>query len=151
MSKFKPTALKIIEGNLGKRPLNKNEPKPKPITPGCPKWIMPEAKAEWKRVVPELERMGLLTIVDRAGLIGYCQSWARYVEAEKYLSKNSTTYMTDKGNVIQVPQVAIARNCLKICQSFMQEFGLTPSARGRMSLPGGENEEDPLEELFSNS
>jgi len=26
--KPKPTALKIIEGNPGKRPLNKNEPKP---------------------------------------------------------------------------------------------------------------------------
>ena len=150
MSKFKPTSLKVLEGNPGKRPLNKNEPKPKPITPRCPTWIIAEAKREWKRVVPELERLGLLTCVDRAALTGYCQSWARYVEAENYLKKNATTFETDKGYIMQVPQVAIAQKYLKICQSFMADFGLTPSARGRIALPGGE-EEDPLEELFNNS
>lgn len=34
--KPKPTNLKILEGNPGKRPLNLNEPKPIPIAPECP-------------------------------------------------------------------------------------------------------------------
>lgn len=147
MSKFKPTVLKVIEGNPGKRPLNYYEPLPRPIIPSCPKWILPEAKAEWKRVVPELNRLGLLTCVDRAALIGYCQSWARYVEAEKFLKDNATTFETDKGYIQQVPQVGIAQKYLKLCYTFMTEFGLTPSARGRMSLPSGEDE-DPMEKLF---
>jgi len=151
MSKFKPTALKILEGNPGKRPLNLNEPKPKPITPNCPRWLLPEAKKEWKRVVPELERLGLLTCVDGAALAGYCQSWARYVEAEKYLSSHSTAFETQSGYMQQVPQVSIAQKYLKICQSFMAEFGLTPSSRGRMSLPNKKEEDDPLEELLRSS
>lgn len=32
----KPTAIKELEGNPGKRPLNKNEPKPKQTAPKCP-------------------------------------------------------------------------------------------------------------------
>jgi phage terminase small subunit len=48
--KPKPTELKIIEGNPGKRPLNKNEPRPPRLSPQCPNWLLPEAKKEWKRL-----------------------------------------------------------------------------------------------------
>ena len=75
--KPRPTHLKILEGNPGKRSLTKNEPKPRPVNPTQPDWLLREAKAEWRRVVPELERMGLLTTVDRAALATYCQAWAR--------------------------------------------------------------------------
>ena len=44
-----PTAIKELEGNPGKRPLNKNEPKPTKKAPPCPKWLEPEAKKEWHR------------------------------------------------------------------------------------------------------
>lgn len=150
MNHPKPTALKLLEGNRGKRKLNKSEPKPDNTEPKCPKWLLPEAKKEWKRVVPELSRLGLLTKIDGAALIGYCQSWARYVEAEKYLSdpKNDTVFITDNGYIQQVPQVSIAQKYLNICRSFMIEFGMTPSSRGRMSLSPGKEEEDPMEELF---
>ena len=81
--KPKPTALKIFEGNPGQRRLNLHEPKPTPGAPTCPGWLSREAKAEWKRVVPELERLGMLAKIDRAELAAYCQSWAEYVEAAK--------------------------------------------------------------------
>ena len=62
----KPTAVKELEGNPGKRPLNKNEPKPKQTAPKCPSWLEPDAKKEWRRLSKELESMGLLTEVDMA-------------------------------------------------------------------------------------
>lgn len=150
MNPPKPVALKILEGNRGKRPLNMNEPKPDKTLPKCPKWLLPEAKKEWKRVVPELSRLGLLTKVDGAALIGYCQSWARYVEAEKYLSdeKHDTVFVTDNGYMQQVPHISISQKYLSICKSFMAEFGLTPSSRGRMVLPSSPEEDDPMERLF---
>jgi P27 family predicted phage terminase small subunit len=147
MNPAKPTALKILEGNPGKRPLNLNEPKPKKAKPECPDWLEDEAKKEWFRIVPELERLGLLTVVDIAALIGYCQSWARYIEAEKYLSENDTVFVTDKGYMGQVPQVAMAQKYLKLCQSFMIQFGLTPSSRVKISVP--EEDEDPMAKLFN--
>ena len=36
--KPKPTAVKQLEGNPGKRQLNANEPKPAARAPSCPKW-----------------------------------------------------------------------------------------------------------------
>lgn len=45
--KPKPIAIKELEGNPGKRPLNDAEPKPVRKAPPCPKWLEPEAKKEW--------------------------------------------------------------------------------------------------------
>ena len=48
--KPKPTALKKLEGNPGKRKLNTKEPVPAKGMPEGPKWLLPEAKEEWKRL-----------------------------------------------------------------------------------------------------
>ena len=52
--KPKPTALKKLEGNPGKRKLNAKEPVPAKGMPDCPKWLLPEAKEEWKRLCQKL-------------------------------------------------------------------------------------------------
>ncbi len=44
--KPKPTAAKKLEGNPGKRKLNKKESVPAKGMPACPDWSMPEAKKE---------------------------------------------------------------------------------------------------------
>ena len=46
--KPKPTAVKKLEGNPGKRKLNTKEPIPAKGMPACPDWLMPEAKKEWE-------------------------------------------------------------------------------------------------------
>ena len=74
--KPKPTALKVLEGNPGGRPLNPNEPKPAKKAPRCPAWLEDEAKKEWKRMGKTLEQMGLLTEMDMAAFAGYCQAYA---------------------------------------------------------------------------
>jgi len=160
MSNFKPTALKILEGNPGKRPLNLNEPKPRPIPPKCPKWLSKKAKEEWKRTAPILERIGLLTEADRTTFILYCQTYAKWEEAEQFLKEKGTTYAYPKkdkdGNTIAVyiapyPQVAIARQCADQLIKLSAMFGFDPSSRGRMSIPGRDEEDDPLEELLRSS
>ena len=42
--KSKPTAVKVLEGNPGKRSLNTGEPKPEKKAPRCPAWLEDEAK-----------------------------------------------------------------------------------------------------------
>jgi len=145
--KPKPTALKILEGNPGKRPLNLNEPKPLRIAPKCPDWLLEEAKKEWKRFTPELERLGLLTRIDRVAFIGYCQNYAIYIETEKYLKENGRVMKTKSGAIKTRPEVYIANNALKFVRSFASEFGLTPSSRGRIYLPDL-NIEDELDSFY---
>ena len=64
--KPKPTAMKELEGNPGKHPLNTSEPKPNKKAPACPKWLEPEAKKEWRRLAKQMEAIGILTEVDMA-------------------------------------------------------------------------------------
>ncbi len=140
----KPTHLKVLAGNPGKRPINEDEPKPKPIAPKCPSWLDKEAKKEWKRVAPELERLGLLTQVDGAALAAYCQAYSRWKQAEEVLSKHGLVFKTPNGYIQQLPQVAIAQKYARIMREFCHEFGLTPSSRSGMKLPSG-GEEDEFE------
>ena len=45
--KPKPTALKKLEGNPGKRKLNTKEPIPAKGMPNCPEWLLPEQQTPW--------------------------------------------------------------------------------------------------------
>jgi P27 family predicted phage terminase small subunit len=139
-----PTQLHIIHGNPGKRPLNKNEPKPKPGRPTCPAHLSKEAKKEWKRIVPELEKLGLLTKIDRTELAMYCQAYGRWVEAEKIVYEKGTLYKTKSGNVITSPMLWVANKAMEQMHKFLTEFGMTPSSRTRIKIEPKEKE-DPME------
>ena len=150
--KPKPTALKILEGNPGKRPLNENEPIPPKGNIKCPTWLLPEAKKEWTRLAPSLEAMGVLTMADLTAFEGYCQAYARWKEAEAFITQHGSIFQTPSGYVQQVPQVSIAQQNLKIMQSFCSEFGLTPATRARIIAAGGGSDDtfsdDPMEKLL---
>ena len=155
--KPKPTNLKLLEGNPGKRPLNENEPQFTSENVQCPDWLLDDAKIEWDRLAPTLTTLRILTEADIAGFAGYCQSYAKWKNAELFLKEHGTTYRIPKrnkeGKIVSVyiapyPEVAIARSCLEQVRQFCAEFGLTPSSRGRMQLPG-QSEDDPMEKLLS--
>jgi P27 family predicted phage terminase small subunit len=136
----KPAHLKALEGTPGKRPLKGDNAKPRSVAPDCPDWLSAEAKAEWKRLAPELERLGLLTVLDRAAFSCYCQSFGHWVQAQAVLREHGTMYVTASGRVRERPEVSIAESSLKLMRAFAVEFGLTPNSRSRFSLP------DPLME-----
>ena len=143
--KPKPTELKILEGNPGKRPLNLNEPKPNKKAPKCPDWLSDEAKNEWKRMSKQLEDLGLLTEIDMTSFAGYCQAYARWREAEEFINKHGTIVKTPSGYWQQVPQVSIAQTYLKIMNRFCEQFGLTPSSRSRIvSDSTADDTSDPM-------
>lgn len=144
--KPRPTAIKELEGNPGRRPLNKNEPKPDKKAPRCPSWLEEEAKKEWKRMGKILEQMGLLTEMDMAAFAGYCQAYARWKEAEEFVTQHGTIIRTPNGYLQQVPQVSVAQTNLKIMLKFCEQFGLTPSARSRIAAgEEPQQESDPME------
>ena len=83
--KPKPTAVKKLEGNPGKRKLNTKEPVPAKGMPACPNWLLPEAKNEWERLADLMNQMGVLAEVDMAAFAAYCQSYARWKEAQELM------------------------------------------------------------------
>lgn len=143
-----PTAIKVLEGNPGKRQLNTNEPEPEKKAPRCPSWLEEEAKKEWKRLSKQMEQLGILTQVDMTAFAGYCQAYARWKDAEEFITKHGTIVKTPSGYWQQVPQVSIAQTYLKIMIKFCEQFGLTPSSRSRIVANEGDNKESDGMELL---
>jgi P27 family predicted phage terminase small subunit len=139
----------ILEGNPSKRPLRGKSPEPRQVRPTCPSWLSPEAKQEWKRLAPEMVRLGLLTKIDRSLFAGYCSSCAWWRRAQEVLTTQGSVYVSTKGKIEPRPEVAIAKVAAEQMRSLASEFGLTPVSRARMRLPNPEPEElDPMEALL---
>src|SRR5258708_26797013 len=130
-----PSNIVQLEGNRGHRKKNRGESRPRPVPPECPPWLDARAKSVWKKLEPELDRLGLLTIVDGDSFAVYCSLVSENEWAVRILAKEGRTFTTDKGYVGQHPAVAIFHNSARGIKAFAAEFGLTPSARSRLSVP----------------
>ena len=64
----KPTFLKRLEGNPGKRKLNTEEPQLESELPECPEHLSDRAKCVWNELGLELAACGVLTRLDALGL-----------------------------------------------------------------------------------
>jgi P27 family predicted phage terminase small subunit len=141
----KPEAMAELDGNPGKRKYG-DTPKPRAGAPTPPHWLKGEALAEWGRIVPELDAIGLLSVVDRAALTAYVTGWATFAEASEDIENRGTMVEGRDGNLVKNPSVAMQRDAMNLIKQWCAEFGLTPSARSRMQLPseggkGGESAE----------
>lgn len=131
----KPTHLKLLEGTFRKDRANSREPKPARGTPTCPEWLGTAAKAEWRRIIPELRAMGILNRADRATIAAYCQAWSRWQECEAVIDAQGMTFMTEKGYVCQRPEVTLAAKFSKLCKEYGAALGLNPQARSTVKVP----------------
>jgi P27 family predicted phage terminase small subunit len=130
-----------MEGNPGRRPIP-TPPRPQSRAPKCPTWLDVEAKAEWHRVAPDLERMHLLSGIDRASLAVYCSAVAEFEQASAVLRKNGRTFETPNGFLQARPEVAMMHRAAMLIRMFAEQFGLTPSARTRLGKVIDEDEDD---------
>ena len=144
----KPTALKVLEGNPGKRPLPLHEPKPAPIMPECPSWFDAEAKSFWHKYGPKLHALGLLTEIDGPAFEAVCQRYSLWVKCEKRMKAKGLVKKLDTGYEQQRPEVSIAKNALADVKAFLTEFGMTPASRSRISLKLDDADEDDMEKLL---
>jgi P27 family predicted phage terminase small subunit len=118
--KPKPTRLKLITGNPGKRPLNAQEPKPAIGVLTCPAHLNPSAKAEWKRLARQMHALGMISELDRAALAAYCQAYGRWAEAERKLKETPMLLKLPSGIIQQSPWLAIANKQLELMSKFMR-------------------------------
>jgi P27 family predicted phage terminase small subunit len=163
--KPKPTRLKLITGNPGKRPINPREPKPATGVPTCPAHLNPSAKAEWKRLARQMHVLGMISELDRAALAAYCQAYGRWAEAERKLKETPMLLKLPSGIIQQSPWLAIANKQLELMAKFMSELGLSPVSRTRVEvkplgpkpwettgkfagLLDGRDSDDPADEYF---
>jgi P27 family predicted phage terminase small subunit len=138
----RPTVLRVLEGNPGKRPLNKREPRPRIVTPRPPAHLDARARAYWDELVPELERVpGLLTAVDGTALAAYCQACSEWEQADIAIQEHGLTTDTGHG-IFARPEVRIRDTAAKRMKAFAAEFGLTPSSRSRIQVGHSQDDSD---------
>ena len=152
-----PANVHMLRGNPSKKPLADlvDRLQPEVEIPGCPKHLLPEARKEWKRMGPELERYGLISKLDRAAFALYCQAWARWVWAEEQLQRHHAaalekmaealakgqtwdggdgyTLATPNGHMTYSPHWVISNKAQQQVKDYLAKFGMSPSDRGAVN------------------
>ena len=134
--KPKPTHVKAITGNPGKRPLNAAEPLPELIAPDQipepPRELNERATAEWNRLAKQLSALRILTHLDLAALASYCAAYGLWAEAIEAVNTYGTMVKSPTGFPMQSPYLAIANRQAEIMLRISSEFGFTPASRSRI-------------------
>jgi P27 family predicted phage terminase small subunit len=153
----KPTAIKILEGNRGHRTFRENEPTPLAGEPTMPKHLDKEARREWRRLVPLLLSMRVLSEADGVALGILCSAYSTMIRAQMMLittSKGTQSPLlikTPSGYIMTSPLLSLINSQSEIVSKQLQQFGMTPSSRTRIAaaavganfVPG--SWDDPLE------
>ena len=134
--KPKPSALKELQGNPGKRALPARRPRSqvRRRAPSPPEWLSEDARGEWHRVAKVLISTRVLTETDLMALAAYCDAYARWREARKLLEDQGLTVDTMMGGTKVHPAWTIANQSMSQMRAFMAEFGMTPSSRSRVHV-----------------
>jgi P27 family predicted phage terminase small subunit len=137
----KPTALKLLHGNPGKRPLNDREPAPPIGRPKRPAWLAKDARRYWRQACETMERMGVLTVADQTAVGLLCNALAEYVEASREVEARGLLVedrrYDKEGNIVGEtvkanPAVAARADAWRRVNLMLQQFGMTASSRAKV-------------------
>lgn len=139
--KPKPTHLKVVTGNPGKRALNKREPKPSGNLYDPPEWLTESQRKVWTYAI-ETAPFGLLKRLDQSTLTIWVIACDLHREAVEKLRGED-----DDGNVVskllirtpngmpaQSPYVSIANKQAQIMLKAAGEMGFTPASRSKVEI-----------------
>jgi len=129
MTPPKPTALKMLQGTARADRATPNEPRPR-VGAQKPDTLSPKASAEWDRLAPMLERLGLLRETDALALEDLCETTVRW---RMLRHKRDFRYA--------VASDRARDHMLRL----MMQFGMTPSSATRVAASPPQ-ELDPLQE-----
>ena len=131
----RPAALRLLNGRTADTDSGGRKVEPGPAlarsAPQPPSWLSTEARAEWRRIVPELTRLRLIATIDRGSLAAYCTCWAHYRECVELYAQHRCTTST---------MVTASREL----RQWAREFGLTPSSEGSLHPPEIPDVGDPF-------
>ncbi|MBI1396939.1 MAG: phage terminase small subunit P27 family [Betaproteobacteria bacterium] len=153
-----PANVHMLRGNPSKKPIASlldDVVRPDVSIPDPPEFLGPEAVAEWNRITGHLAKLGLVTELDRAVLTAYCTAWADLDWVERQIAAAAASDPTGQDGRITKREGAAPRigalvkmkyEVLASLDRFAAEFGMSPSARSRVTpsdpqldLPGIED------------
>ncbi len=129
----KPTNIERAEGNPGHRAINTREPKPLEVRPRMPADLDAEARKEWRRLVPMLERMRVLTEADGIALANLCIDCAMLTKIRGNLTKTGLLLKNPKTGMVHTnPLFGMESTVHSRVSRGLMQFGLTPASRSKI-------------------
>lgn len=127
-----PAQSKVVQGNF-RKDRHSHGPAVEMGLPDCPVWLPKNAKKYWKKVGPELDKVGLIAKIDAALFAAHCDSVGKFEEVTRLLATlDDLLDKTPQGFLVQSAMFTVRNKLWDQVKSSAQEFGLSPSARSRV-------------------
>lgn len=155
MNPPKPTALKRLQGTARPDRLNPAEPEPPLLVDAKPPpWLRGRSRKAWGELSQILLDMRVLTVADRPALALLADAYGEYLELRADVARNGRWYQmrTESGAIMEMTRPAVTQmtDAWRRASAMLQQFGLTPSSRSKVSAKQAETV-DPFEELLRGS
>lgn len=133
--KPKPTVLRMIQGNPGRRDFNLHEPQPEALTPDCPPELLePDAQQEWARTIIPAIQIGQITAADRVLAIAHCDLWAAWRSQLADAARHPhVVAVGEHKHPMPNPARGMANKTLSLLVKVDSELGLSPASRSRVT------------------
>ena len=128
-----PTALKIINGNPGKRALPKGEPIPVGDLSEAPDFLSESQRDGWGYVVANAPE-NLLKLIDKATLTAFVIAEDLHRQAAEHVQRHGMLIKGPKGIPIQNPYLSVLKQQAVVLMRAASEMGFTPSGRTRIKV-----------------
>lgn len=133
-----PAQSKILKGNF-RVDRHSHGPQVEIKAPPCPAWLPRGAKKYWSDIAPELQKVGLIGVVDTAAFAAHCDSVAKFEEVTKKLKKlEDLTDSTPQGYMVQSALFTIRNKLWEQVMKSANEFGLSPAGRSKVKATNPE-------------
>ena len=117
MTRGRKAAISAVDGALT------DVPKP-------PAWLPVHAKAEWRRVLPQLVAGRKIAAHELGTLEAYCLAVAGIREAQTAIESNGGPYITSvSGDLKRHPATTLQKESIEAARRLAGELGLTPASR----------------------
>lgn len=144
--KPKPTHLKIVENNPGKRPMPHNE-LGRQRRLRAPSFLTKDHKKIWRHCV-KYAPYGLLQHIDTALLSQYVVACASFEEASVNYEAGPKIVKSPNGMALPNPWYAIRNRQSQLMISLASELGFTPAGRARLGVRDSHEEEEEEDDFF---
>lgn len=143
--KPKPTHLKLLQGNPGKRPIPKNLAAPVEDLVEPPAWFDKSLKKAWGYAIASAPR-GLLKKLDASTLAIWVIAEDLHRKASKHL-RRGMLITSPNGHKVQSPYLSILNRQALIMMKAAAELGFTPSSRSRVTVTPPPETGNPFADL----
>ena len=151
----KPTKLKVLEGNRGRRNTG-DELEAPTLTPDIepPEYLDDIGKGKWTYYLEEFSQTGIITMLDYDAFAFLCHIVSTIIQITKFINEENKSRSQEvvkpdpdgrvRGELRESHYSSILRQYYGHFRMYAKEFGLTPVGRVGLKVNTGKEEEDDL-------